>query len=58
MNKDELIKLLQDEKVAKTILNLVKNITVKKMRSKKIAAKEAAEKRKLDKDAEKKSSLS
>lgn len=58
MNKDELIKLLQDEKVAKTILNLVKKINIKKMRSKKNAAKEAAEKRKLDKDAEKKSSLS
>jgi len=34
VNKDELIKLLQDEKVAKTILNLVKKITIKKMRSK------------------------
>ena len=56
MNKEELLKLLQDEETAGTILNLVNSGAVKKQKDQN--AKEAAAQKKLDREAEKKSSLS
>lgn len=59
MNKDELIKLLQNEETAKTVLNLVNHTALKEIKVQNaLTAKEIAAKRKLDKEAEKKSSLS
>lgn len=62
MNKEELIKLLQNEETAQTVLNLVNSTALKDIKvenAKKVpTAKEIAAQRKLDREAEKKSSLS